>query len=141
MINAFACGEEIKVKFIPFAIEMKSHNQKIMKSYEMVFPITDSKKTDFFLSSFTAIVPSQFEVELNYIESRQYVGNYYSAYLTINESLINTTKIIVGYNSLDKDNTSLVFCGNFKEYSLTELLKNEPPEIKVTEPPKPLANK
>ncbi|WDE02463.1 hypothetical protein [Thalassomonas actiniarum] len=137
-MHVFACGELTEKAFLPFAVEIENGAGKNMKTYEVYFPVKDIKETDFFLNGITSYVPELFQIELYYLETDRYIGDYYSAMLTLNKSLIDKALIVGGYNALNKEKTSLVFCGNFKRFELTSLLENKRPNLREVALPKPL---
>lgn len=131
MVTVFACGDPSSEKFIPFATVIQNGESSGMKSYEVNFPI---QEREFFLSGITAILPQQFQIDLSHSDEKYYVGNYYTSYLTINEFFTNDIEIVASYNALNKEATSLVFCGNVKRYDLKKLLQASIPNIRELEP-------
>ena len=135
VVTVFACGDPSSEKFLPFATVIQNGESADMKSYEVNFPI---QEREFFLNGITAILPQQFQIELSHSDAKYYVGNYYTAYLTVNESFTNDIEIVASYNALNKEVTSLVFCGNFKRYNLKQLLQASIPNIRKLDPPQPV---
>jgi len=134
----FACGDPSTEKFLPFAKVIKNGESKDMKSFEVNFPTQERR---FFLSDMTAILPQQFQIELNHSDIKYYEGNYYTAYVTVNDKITENLEIVASYNALNKEVTSLVLCGNFKRYKLKQLLQAAIPEVRPMEPPKPIIEK
>jgi len=137
-LKTFACGEEGK-EFYPFIVKLEEqrNSQQKLKVFEILSPI---KKGEEFLSSVTARLEGEFELNLDIREDFSYVGNYYRSYISVANKHIDEIEIILSYNTTNKDRSNMLFCANWKIYKLTKLLSFEPakevPEIPPP-PPKP----
>ncbi|MBQ4835694.1 MULTISPECIES: hypothetical protein [Pseudoalteromonas] len=129
----FACGD-VKA-FSPFAInhEVQNKSEHEMIEYEILSPI---QKGDEFLSSVTARLKGEFIVNLDIREDHNYVGEYYSSYISIAKKHTNDTEIILSYNTTKKDRSTVIFCANWSVYKLKELLAFEPAEVAPPPPPR-----
>jgi hypothetical protein len=118
-LRTFACGDE--EDFSPFAItlEAKNESEREIAVYEILSPI---QKGDEFLSSVTARLKGEFEVNLDIREDYSYVGEYYRSYISIAKKHVNDLEIALSYNTTKKDRSTIIFCANWKVYKLTELL-------------------
>jgi hypothetical protein len=125
-LKSFACGEEVK-GFYPFSIELIESNNtdKKFKIYEILSPV---KKGETFLSSITAKVEDEFQIDLDIREDFNYIGSYYRSYLSVASKYIDQIEIILSYNTLNKERSGMIFCANWKIYKLTELLNLEQAE-------------
>lgn len=132
--ESFACNKEDK-SFHPFAVEIieTSNSSQKMKFYELLSPI---QKGENFLSSVTASVDGEFSFALDIHEDFSYKGDYYRSYLNLASKHIDQIRITLSYNTTKKDRTTLIFCANWKVYTLTELLNVEPTEIAPPPPPR-----
>ena len=92
-LKSFACGEEGK-EFSPFAIEFESqrNSQLELKVFEILSPI---KKGDEFLSSITARLEGEFEVNLDIREDFSYIGDYYRSYISVANKHSDKIEIIL----------------------------------------------
>ena len=122
-LNVFACGEDAK-EFHPFAVEIISKNKQkqSLKTFEILSPI---QKGENFLSSTTALLDDEFVINLDVKEDYKYVGDYYRSYFSVSAKNVDKIEIILAYNTTKKDRSNIIFCGNFKQYKLTQLLEFE----------------
>ena len=80
------------------------------------------QKGDEFLSSVTARLKGEFEVNLDIREDYSYIGEYYRSYISIAKKHVDDLEIALSYNTTKKDRSTIIFCANWKVYKLTELL-------------------
>ncbi|MBC3766469.1 hypothetical protein [Neptunicella marina] len=138
--KTFACGEETK-EFSPFALKFEDQqtSQQELQVFEILSPV---KKGDEFLSSVTARLEGEFEVNLDIREDFSYIGNYYRSFISIPNKYIDKVEVVLSYNTTKKDRSTMLFCANWKIYKLRELLSfeaaNEAPP--PTSPPPPNAD-
>lgn len=103
--------------------------------YSLYIPI---KLKKMYVYSIHAQLASTFDISLDFKEQGEYEGDYYITYLGIAPSSENEVTINVSYNAPYKDRSAIAFCGNFKLYKLSELLKVTPPAKRPEMPPPPL---
>ena len=132
--NVLACGESNPKTFAPFAINISDeYSNNDLNLYEINFPIKDVKERDFFLNELNAVVDGLFALSVRYSEWNEYEGEFYTAYLRLDQSLEEKTSLVGNYNGGNKKGTSIYGCLNFKEYKLSELLKTKAPNKRVRE--------
>ncbi|KID56590.1 hypothetical protein JF50_11685 [Pseudoalteromonas luteoviolacea] len=131
-ISVLACEDEHVIS--PFATEVLDYNgfDTSLKYFEILSPV---QKGNVYLSSITARVKGKFEFSLDIREDRTYKGNFYISNLGIPEDLLDKVEIFIAYNTTRKDRKTVIFCGNFDYYKLSELLKFE--KAKQAPPPPP----
>ncbi|NMR26905.1 hypothetical protein HH219_15455 [Pseudoalteromonas sp. NEC-BIFX-2020_015] len=134
-LNIFACGKEQK-EFLPFAVEFEAQSNSLqaLREFEILSPI---QKGDAFLSNITASVEGEFEVSLDIRESRSYIGDYYQSYVRVANKHIDQIEISLSYNTTKKDRSNMIFCANWKDYKLTELVSFESAKKAPSGPPSP----
>jgi hypothetical protein len=134
-LKVFACGEKAK-EFLPFSVEIleKTNPNQKLKIYEILSPI---QKGDTFLSSVTANLDGEFELDLDIREDFSYIGEYYRSYLSVASKHVDKIEIIMSYNTTKKDRSDIIFCAHWKVFKLTELLSFESAEEAPPPPPPP----
>ncbi|MCL1080028.1 hypothetical protein D5R81_15740 [Parashewanella spongiae] len=119
-LETLACNKETQ-EFSPFAVEFEGQDnlQQEFKTFEILSPIN---KGDEFLSSITARLKGEFEINLDVREDINYIGDYYYSFINISEKNIDNIEIILSYNTTKKDRSDMLFCANWKIYKLSKLL-------------------
>jgi hypothetical protein len=69
-------------------------------------------------------------------EDYKYVGDYYRSYFSVSAKNVDKIEIILAYNTTKKDRSNIIFCGNFKQYKLTQLLEFESANDAPPPPPR-----
>ncbi|MCO7224240.1 hypothetical protein [Pleionea sp. CnH1-48] len=128
--STLSCGQPTSESFTPFATIIKDISNKGMNVYEINFPMKDVKKEDFFLSSITVKANDVFVINVSYRKTIKYLGDFYTAYLTLNPSLEDKVEINADYNAGDKEGKLISLCINTKEYKLSALLNAPALEIR-----------
>lgn len=133
-LAAVACGKSTET-FAPFVIEKPEYKDggHALKVYEIFAPV---QKGDSFLNGVTASVVGEFIVNLDIRDDYEYVGDYYTAYISVPSKHVENLVIRMAYNATNKERSVFSFCANFKTYKLPELLSLEPVE-KAPVPPAP----
>lgn len=118
---ALACDTENDSDFKPFALEIKDDyflNEGLI-TFQILSPI---KKKDMYLRHVTAVVKGELSIDLDILETSEFVGDYYSSYLSVAEKHVDKIELYFDYNGTNKSRTSFALCANWKQLSLNELL-------------------